>query len=229
PVRVSRKAFQCSSGITHSGYTSCRRSGSTAKVKICGLSWYTPPNHCWYITRCTPGMASISGTMRIGSDWVNDTRDCVTRRVAPTKSAPALNTRLSDCSSPNSTKAITTDSRVSQVRVFLWNRFAITKPVLVMAVSSVGRGVFRQQALVQVHRVAGELGGLRVVGDHDDGLAVLAVEHLQQAQDLVGGLAVEVAGGFVADQQGGVGDQGAGDRHALFLAAGKFVGLVAGA
>jgi hypothetical protein len=41
------------------------------------------------------------------------------------------------------------------------------------------------------------------VGDHHDGLAELAVELLQQAQDLVGGLAVEVAGGLVADQQRG--------------------------
>src|SRR5690606_13748450 len=120
-----------------------------------------------------------------------DTRDWVTSRVAPTKSAPALNTRLSDCSSPNSTKAITTDSSVSDVRVFLWNRLARTNPVLVMALSSVGQVCFRKQALVQVHRVGGELGGLGVVGDHDDGLAVLAVQYLQQAQDLVGGLAVQ--------------------------------------
>ena len=44
-------------------------------------------------------------------------------------------------------------------------------------------------------------GGVRVVGDHDDGLAVLAVERLQQVEDLVAGLAVEVAGRLVAEQQ----------------------------
>src|SRR5690606_22475892 len=229
PVRVSRKACQCSSGITHSGYTLCRRSGSTAKAKIWVSSRNLAPNHCWNITACTPGMASISGTMRSGSDWVKDTRDCTTSRVAPTKSAPALNTRFSDCSRPNSTKAATTDNRVRLVRVLRWNRLARTNPVRVMAVSSVSRRSVDQQALVKVHGAGGELGGLGVVGDHDDGLAVFAVEHLQQAEDLVGGLAVEVAGGLVADQQGGVGDQGAGDRHALLLAAGELAGLVPGA
>src|SRR5688572_23613989 len=63
------------------------------------------------------------------------------------------------------------------------------------------RGLLHQRALVQVQRVARVLGGLRVVGDHDDGLAMLAVEYLQQAQDLLGGLTIEVAGGLVADQQ----------------------------
>src|SRR3546814_2672220 len=50
-------------------------------------------------------------------------------------------------------------------------------------VMSCVRRLFHQRALVQVQRVARVLGGLGVVGDHDDGLAVLAVEHLQQAQD----------------------------------------------
>ncbi|KAG1174428.1 hypothetical protein G6F35_016658 [Rhizopus arrhizus] len=94
---------------------------------------------------------------------------------------------------------------------------------------SVGQRGVGQLALVQVHGVRGVLGRLRVMGDHDDGLAVLAVELLQQAQDLFGGLAVEVAGGFVADQEGGVGDDRAGNRHALLLAAGQFIRAVAAA
>ena len=71
-----------------------------------------------------------------------------------------------------------------------------------------------------------KLGGLRVVGDHDDGLAVLAVELLQQAEDLLGGLAVEVAGRLVADQQRRIGDDRAGDGDALLLAAGQLARLV---
>ena len=35
------------------------------------------------------------------------------------------------------------------------------------------------------------LGRMRVVRDHDDGLAVFVVERLEQRQDLVAGLAVE--------------------------------------
>ncbi len=56
-----------------------------------------------------------------------------------------------------------------------------------------------------------------------------AIELLQQAQDLFGVVAVEIAGGFVADQEGRVGDDRAGDRHALLLAAGQLAGAVVGA
>src|SRR3546814_49590 len=62
------------------------------------------------------------------------------------------------------------------------------------------RPLFDQGALVQVQGVGRVLGRLRIVGHHHDGLAVLAVERLQQAQDLLRGLAVEIAGGLVADR-----------------------------
>ena len=97
-----------------------------------------------------------------------------------------------------------------------------------MAPSSVirPRRLLDQRALVEVQGVGRVFGGLRVVGDHDDGLAVVAVEQLQQAQDFLGRMAVEVAGRLVADQQGRVGDDRARDRHALLLAAGEFVRAV---
>ncbi len=98
------------------------------------FSCQTPPNHCWYATRATPGMASSFGTMLIGNGWVKDTRACTIRRVAPTKSAPALKIVFTDCSSPNSRNAMITDSSVRIVRVRLRNRLAMTKPLLVMAV-----------------------------------------------------------------------------------------------
>ena len=67
---------------------------------------------------------------------------------------------------------------------------------------------------------------MRIVRDHDDRLAVLAVERLQQIQDLVAGLAIEVAGRLVAEQQRRIGDDGAGDADALFLAAGELARIV---
>ena len=94
---------------------------------------HTPPNHCWYATRATPGMASNFGTMLSGNGLVKDTRACTIRRVAPTKSAPALKMVFTDCSRPNSRNAMITDSRVRMVRVRLRNRLAMTKPLLVMA------------------------------------------------------------------------------------------------
>ena len=63
------------------------------------------------------------------------------------------------------------------------------------------------------------VGRVRVVRDHDDGLAVLAVERLQQVEDLVARLAIEVAGRLVAEQQRRIGDDRARDADALLLAA----------
>jgi hypothetical protein len=51
-----------------------------------------------------------------------------------------------------------------------------------------------------------------VVRHHDDGFTLLAVERLQQIQDLVARLAIEVTGGFIT-QQGGVGDDCAGNAN----------------
>ncbi len=46
-------------------------------------------------------------------------------------------------------------------------------------------------------------------------------EFLEQGHDFVGALAVQIAGGLVAKQEGGVRDNGAGNGDALFLTAGK--------
>src|SRR5688572_10674849 len=194
----------------------------------CVFSCHTPPNHWLHITRSTPGTASICGSRRNGKEVVNETRAWETRRVAPTKSAPAVNRTLTACSSPNSRNAVTIDSRVRTVRVFLRQRLAITKPVRVMAGSGDRRRLLEQLALFQVQGAAREFRGLRVVRHHHDGLAVLAVQDLQQAQDLVRRLAVEVASRLVADQQRGVRDQRACYRDALLLAAGKLLRLVTG-
>ena len=65
------------------------------------------------------------------------------------------------------------------------------------------------------------------MGDDHEGRAVL-VELVEQVEDdlLVG--FVQVAGGFVGQQQLGVVDEGAGHAHALLLAAGELAGQVRG-
>ena len=55
------------------------------------------------------------------------------------------------------------------------------------------------------------------------------VQHLQEPQDLVGGGAVEIAGGLIADQERGIGDDGARDGDTLLLPARQLLRLVAGA
>jgi hypothetical protein len=58
------------------------------------------------------------------------------------------------------------------------------------------------------------------VGHRDDGGAHLLLEAFHVVDDLLPGLAVEVAGGFVGEDQRGPRHQGAGDGDALLLAAG---------
>src|SRR5688500_7073795 len=191
----------------------------------CVFSCQTPPNHWLHITRSTPGTDSICGSRRIGSDCVNDTRACVTSRVAPTKSAPAENSTFTACSKPNNRNAVTIESRVRTVRVFFRQRLAMTNPVRVTAGSGSGR-LLEELALLEVQDAARELRGFRVVRHHHDGLAMLAVEDLQQPQDLVRRPAVEVAGRLVADQDGRVRHQHTPDRDALLLPAGELTAHV---
>ena len=62
---------------------------------------------------------------------------------------------------------------------------------------------------------------LGVVGDHHDGLVKGGAGHFQQVDDSVAGVAVQVAGGLVSQDDGGRGDQRPGDGHPLLLAAGS--------
>ena len=80
-----------------------------------------------------------------------------------------------------------------------------------------------------MQHVLGARRGVRIVRHHDDGLALLLVQRLQQVEDLVARLAVEVAGGLVAQQERRIGDDRARDADALFLAARQLARLVLGA
>jgi hypothetical protein len=78
-----------------------------------------------------------------------------------------------------------------------------------------------------VQRARRPLGGAGIVRDHDDRLLVLAVERLQQIQNLVARLAVEIACRLVAEEQRRVGDDRAGDADPLLLAARELPRIVA--
>src|SRR5258705_4649030 len=143
---------------------------------------------------------------------MNDSFDPVCKRSAPLALCPAwLNEVRTASSRPKSRKAAMMDTSVSRARVLRRNSEAQTRCRYFIAGSSCGDGRLDQAALVQVQCLVGVLGRLGVVGDHQDGLAVIAVERAQQAQHLFGRMAVEVAGGVVADQPGRVGDDRAGD------------------
>ncbi len=76
-----------------------------------------------------------------------------------------------------------------------------------------------------VDDAAGVFGDFGFVGDDDDGDAG-AVEFLEEFHDLATAVGIEVAGGFIGHEDGGIVDEGAGDGDALLLAAGEFVGAV---
>src|SRR5487761_2096617 len=83
-----------------------------------------------------------------------------------------------------------------------------------------------QHAFLEVDQAACLLGGLGVVGDHDDRLPDLVVEAREQPQDLLRGHPVEVAGRLVGDDQRRIGDQRPRDRDPLLLPARQLVGKV---
>ena len=64
-----------------------------------------------------------------------------------------------------------------------------------------------------------------VVGDQDNGVA-LGVKLMENVNDLLAGFGVQCAGGFVCQNQLGIGDDGPGDGHTLLLTAGKLCGHV---
>ena len=72
---------------------------------------------------------------------------------------------------------------------------------------------------------AGALADGGIVGHHDQGDAA-RVEVFEHLDHFLPGVLVEVAGGFVGQQQIGFGDRGAGDGDALALAAGELIRLV---
>src|SRR5262245_7790483 len=61
------------------------------------------------------------------------------------------------------------------------------------------------------------IGRMRIVGDHDDGLAVIAIERLQQIENLISGFSIEVARGLVAKKESRIGYDSARNTNALFL------------
>src|SRR5699024_2690728 len=81
-----------------------------------------------------------------------------------------------------------------------------------------------QSAVGEQHDAVGAGGGAGIVGDHDDGLAEFVDRGPQNAQHLLTGVRVEVAGGFVGDDDIRLRHECAGDGDALLLAAGEFVG-----
>lgn len=59
------------------------------------------------------------------------------------------------------------------------------------------------------------------MSDEDQGGAVFAIKREQQIGNFVPGLAIEVAGGLIGEQNGRTPIEGPGQRHSLLFAAGE--------
>ena len=75
------------------------------------------------------------------------------------------------------------------------------------------------------HPVADCFDHSHLVGDEDDGQIQLPVQVLQQLQNGLSGIRVQCGGGLVGEEDLRVVGQGAGDGHALLLAAGQLAGI----
>ena len=63
-----------------------------------------------------------------------------------------------------------------------------------------------------------------LMGDHDDGHAEGVLNFAEEEEDLLAGGGVEIAGGLVGEEDGGLIYEGAGEGAALLLAAGELAG-----
>src|SRR2546430_501893 len=145
-------------------------------------------------------------------------------RSAPAIVTPEVNASLIVQSRPYRTKATKMESSVSIVRDFFRFRLLQTKAKNFIGEKS-------ERGLVSFHRLSAELAfvqiyrsrragrGVRIVGDHDDGFPMLTVQGLQQIENFVAGLPVQIAGRLVAQQQGRIGHNRAGNADPLLFTA----------
>src|SRR5512134_3864340 len=115
-------------------------------------------------------------------------REATMSRSMPDTPCGALKATRTASSMPNRVKAAATDSSVRRVRVFLRNSAASSRGrYFTVAPSAV---LLDQRALVQMQGAPREAGRLGIMRHHDQGLAVFAVETLQERQHRFGRMAV---------------------------------------
>src|SRR4030095_12164671 len=130
-------------------------------------------------------------------------------------SAPAYQAATIVRKSPNATIATTMPTMVRIVRSLCRNALRKTSETM-NTVSFEARSV-DQPAFLEMDEPRGTARGLGIVRHHDDGLAELTIEPFEQIENLLRGVAIEIAGGLVGHDQRRIGDQRTRDRDALLL------------
>src|SRR5271168_4013064 len=91
---------------------------------------------------------------------------------------------------------------------------------------SVNRRTVHNLAVTHVQDAMPVGGGFGIVRDHDDGLAEVLIELTEQAEDGFGAFGIEVASGFIGQDDFWFADDSASERDALLFATGKLGRLV---
>ena len=78
---------------------------------------------------------------------------------------------------------------------------------------------FDEAAFFKLQSAMSGGGRLWIVRDHDDGLAMIGRETVEEVENRIGGFPVKVSGRFIGDEKVGVMNDGTGDGDALFLSA----------
>src|SRR5450830_958416 len=170
----------------------------------------------------TPSTAAILSKYEIGKGWVKLT--LLETTIRSVSAAPALCSKTSCtlASTPYNTKAMAITKSIRTNRKRLFNRFFRARVRSCMACLPDKLSFVQLQDAFCVGRRR------RIVRDHDDRLAHLPVQQLEDLQDLVSRSPIEIPGRLVAQQDIRVGHQGARNGNTLLLAAGQLLRVMAG-
>jgi hypothetical protein len=91
-------------------------------------------------------------------------------------------------------------------------------------VCAAGAGLLLDASVDDVEDAVAGAGEIGVVGDDDEGFAAFVGEIEEEGHDFGAVFGIEVAGGFVGEEDIGIVDKGAGDGGALLFAPGEFGG-----
>ena len=84
------------------------------------------------------------------------------------------------------------------------------------------RGTVHNLAVTHMQDAMSVRGGFGIVRDHDDCLAEILIELTEQAEDGFGTSGIEVAGGFIGEDDFWLAHDGTSESNALLFTAGEF-------
>ena len=87
---------------------------------------------------------------------------------------------------------------------------------------------FHQSSLFQSQPTTGDRSSVRIVGHHEERRTKFSIETLQEIENLARCGFIEVAGWFIGDNDRGIGHDGSGYAHTLFLPTRELSGIVIG-